>query len=456
MANDNNLDQLFKQKLAGREAVGYSASAWAGAEKALGSHFRMLLFEKVAFIAVPFLIATGSATYWYTNQTEQETQQAATANQQPMVESTAASESTYSSSDKIETSTQTTSTSDYSSANASASEDFASSENNSETGALASNKDSKANSPNITNKNSVKSTIKANSKSTAAFAENSSESTPIAQAAKAKNHVNRLDGSSELLGDLANDVAAFQNQKITQGFSSMASFDIENSDRLAMSQMPIYNISSLGKTKAKLSAESNAQETTLLKEARKFEFGVNGGILVSNALKNTEMSNPKIGFGGYFGLNATYHIKPRFFLHSAAVLNTRNALNSTFLFANSIVIQTPKQLVYLDIPIHVGYRIGARHSLSFGMTFSPFIGYSNHAASPDFTLEKTFEKAGFANFDVAGSAIYALDITQRIDFNASIRFGLFDVTDDSYFKTALIDDRNHQLRIGINYKLRTR
>lgn len=454
MANDNHIDQLFKQKLAGRKAAGYSASAWAGAEKALGSHFRMLLFKKVAFIAIPLLIATGATTYWYTNQTTQEKQQTDIANQQPMVESIAETESSYSPSDKIETSTQTSATSDFSSANAS--EDFASSENNSETGALESSTDSKSNSINANDKQSAKSSAKENNNEGPAFAETSVKQSSDRSITKPKNQLQKADNSNQLKLEIPNVDLAMKTEKSNLESSSTHSFKSEIFDRQEMSQMPIYNISSLGKTKATLSAESNAQETILLKEARKFEFGVNGGILVSNALKNTQMSNPKLGFGGYFGLNATYHIKPRFFLHSAAVLNTRNALNSTFLFANSIVIQTPKQLVYLDIPIHVGYRIGARHSLSFGMTFSPLIGYSNHAASPDFTLEKTFEKAGFANFDVAGSAIYALDINQRINFNASIRFGLFDVTDDSYFKTALIDDRNHQLRIGINYKLRTR
>jgi hypothetical protein len=459
MANDNNIDQLFKQKLAGREAAGYSASAWAGAEKALGSHFRMLLFKKVAFIAIPLLVATGAASYWYANQTEQETQQAATANQQPMVESIAASESTYSSSDKIETSTQTTSTSDYSRANASASEDFASSESNSETGAIASNKDSKANSPIVSERNSAKSTNRNNSKANAAFAESNSKPTSVASAAKAKNQVNRPNGSSELLGDLSNNHAAFKNQTTTQGFSSISSFDLENFDRLTMSQMPVYNMSSLGKTKSKLSAESNTQENILLKEARKLEFGVNGGLVFANKLENNLGSRDKIGLGAYAGLNVHYHLKPRLFLYSAVILNTRNSLGSKSQSNNPDISVFPSQLIYLDIPLHIGYRFGARHEFSFGMTFSPLITAMNedrHVEDYGANPTTSFSSDGFANFDAAGSVIYSVNLTHRIDFNASARFGLFDVTDDSYFKTSLIDDRNHQLRIGINYKLRTR
>jgi hypothetical protein len=454
MANDNNIDQLFKQKLAGREAAGYSASAWAGAEKALGSHFRMLLFKKVAFIAIPLLIATGAATYWYTNHTEQETQQAKTANQQPMVGSIAVSETIYSSSDKIETSTQTSATSDYSSANAS--RDFASSDNNSEAVALESNMDSKANS---TNKNSAKSTNKSNSKANAAFAESSSEPTSVASAAKAKNQVKKADSSNELLGDLSSNPAAFKNQNTTQGFSSISSFDLENFDRLAMSQMPIYNISSLGKTKAKLNAESNAQETILLKEARKLEFAVNGGLVFANKLENNLGSRDKIGLGAYAGLNVHYHLKPRLFLYSAVILNTRNSLGSKSQSNNPDISVFPSQLIYLDIPLHIGYRFGARHEFSFGMTFSPLITAMNedrHVEDYGANPTTSFSSDGFANFDAAGSVIYSVNLTHRIDFNASARFGLFDVTDDSYFKTSLIDDRNHQLRIGINYKLRTR
>lgn len=454
MANDNNIDQLFKQKLAGREAAGYSASAWAGAEKALGSHFRMLLFKRAAFIAIPLLIATGAATYWYTSQTTQEPQQIDIANQQPMVESIAEAESSYSSSDETETYTQTSSTSDYSTANAS--EDFASSESNSEAGAIESNTDSKSNSLNANDKQSAKSSAKENNNVGPAFAETSVKHSSNRSITKPKNQLQKADDSNQLKVEIPNGDLAMKTERSNLESSSTHSFNSEIFDRQVMSQMPIYNISSLGKTKSKLSAESNAQETILLKETRKFEFGVNGGILVSNALKNTEMSNPKMGFGGYFGLNVTYHIKPKFFLYTAAVLNTRNALNSQHVSPTNGLSELPSQLAYLDIPIHLGYRIGARNSIQFGMTFSPFVGYNTQAVGSESTPRTSFANDGFANFDAAGSVVYALNLTQRIDFNASIRFGLFDVTDDSYFKTALIDDRNHQLRIGINYKLRTR
>jgi len=98
--------------------------------------------------------------------------------------------------------------------------------------------------------------------------------------------------------------------------------------------------------------------------------------------------------------------------------------------------------------------------LLFGMTFSPLIGYVpstetsnvNDNSSPTITREKNLIRDGFADFDVAGALSYRYQLTQRIDLTADVRFGLFDLTDNQYFNTGLVDDRNHQLRIGLNYR----
>ena len=147
-------------------------------------------------------------------------------------------------------------------------------------------------------------------------------------------------------------------------------------------------------------------------------------------------------------------------------MNGRSALASRRTESIALVgfvYSTAKNFVYADIPLRIGYNFGARHSLGFGLIFSPLVGYATYTEAtniiedpneenPTITRNGTIARDGFANFDVAGSLNYNFQLTQRLDFTADVRFGLFDVTDNQYFGTAIIDDRNHQLRIGLNYR----
>jgi hypothetical protein len=147
----------------------------------------------------------------------------------------------------------------------------------------------------------------------------------------------------------------------------------------------------------------------------------------------------------------------------------RNKLSSLVITGQSgstLYANEADRLIYLDLPLQVGYQLGARHSLAFGMAFSPLVGYQKtdivqkednlSRITEERTRNDGLQRNGFANFDVAPLLTYRLQVTRQLDVMAEMRYGLFDVTDNAYFNTDLVDDRNHQLRLGLSYSLTRR
>lgn len=461
MGQENNIDNLFKAKLAGREsAAAYSASAWAGADKALGSHFKLLLLKKAAFILIPLLVISGAGA-WYFAETS-EIDSVAISHETP-TENTVANDIEIASNDHQNPQENT---SIHKAAitleNANATNSIESIGENHLPGysfeKATEQRTSISKEANEVSSNSVlvstkrQDNISANPKTT-----NAAQADQIA-ANTNKPDIKLPNGFDALLDDLMDDEASGSSSaQKNELANTKASQAIASKD--FMYGMPIFNLKTIGKKGARLAENSESVDFSELPQSRKIEFGANAGLVGATSLENNLGGQSKLGLGVYAGLNIQYHVKPRLFLYSAAILNTRNALGSKSTSADPNISVFPSQLVYLDIPLHVGYRFGARHGLSFGMTFSPLITAINedrHIEDYGANPTTSFSKDGFANFDVAGSVNYNFGLTKRIDFNAAFRFGLFDVTDDIYFRTDLIDDRNHQLRLGINYRFRAR
>lgn len=465
MGQENNIDNLFSSKLAGREsAAPYSASAWAGADKALGGHFKLLLLKKAAFVLIPLLVVSGVGAWYFTGTSETN---ASIITQEKNLESKMASdvaaasndnekEESISSTNEASIAFENTSSNTNPVGELSANEGDAESEpfekgqalNNSFVSAA---KHSKSNSANLSAYDQSSTTTGSWSKETETLQDNEQ----MVGTSKANSKMN--GGFDALLDDLEEEATSVGLMSGSESRSVLAEHAIATDD--FMYSMPIFNLRTIGKKRALLAENEKSIDFSELPNSKKMEFGANAGFVGANSLENNLGSRNRIGLGAYLGLNMQYHIKPRLFLYTAAILNTRYGLGSKSQSADPSISVYPSQLIYLDIPMHVGYRFGARHGLSFGMTFSPLITAINedrHLEDYGANPTTSISKEGFANFDVAGSINYNLTLTKRIDFNAAFRFGLFDVTDDSYFRTDLIDDRNHQLRLGINYRFRAR
>jgi hypothetical protein len=467
MGQENNIDNLFKAKLAGRDsAAAYSASAWAGADKALGGHFKLLLLKKAAFILIPILVISGAGAWYFADFSNKDV--SAIAQENALETTTGADAFKPSENDQTQqgdlSKDKATFALETTSSSINQKNEIAVHENANVTGAFENVGGSSTSLPansEVPSKKAVlsseKRTLKLSSKTKVAEANDGS-----GIATKITTSAIRVPGGfgallDEFVDDESSDVASIDMVQNTTSIAAESAGAVSSKE--FMYGMPIYNLKTLGSKRALLTEKKESVDFGQLPNAKTLEFGLNGGLVGATTLENNLGTQSKIGLGAYAGLNIQYHVKPRLFLYSAAILNTRNGLGTKSQSADPTISVFPTQLLYLDIPLHVGYRLGARHGLSFGMTFSPLLIAKNedqHREDYGANPTTSFSKDGFASFDVAGSVNYSFSIAKRLDLNASVRFGLFDVTDDNYFSTGPVDDRNHQLRLGINYRFRAR
>lgn len=435
MENQHDIDKLFKDALHGSaSSQAYSESAWKGANTLLNRHYRAILLKKIAWISIPVIVGAASLTL-FVAQDENDANTATNA----IIETNISPESQPSNaSDKIISVKREASTAGESQeiVNHAASIDSEESvsENNEITkevsAAIDAHSDNDVSNIISPTNPEKKSTIKAPS-----FA---------IQTASAPT--------------------AYSLDKAEKAQTNALELALNDN----MEWMPTFKVGRLNDldlASAVLSRNKPAREA-LMQKLRRIELGITAGGLVANGFQNTNASaeNPTIGWFG--GLTAKLHINARLYTESGVIFNGRSALASRRTESIALVgfiYSTSKNLVYADIPLRVGYNFGARHSVGFGMIFSPLVGYTPYTEetniiedpneeNPTITRNGTIARDGFANFDVAGSLNYNFQLTQRLDFTADARFGLFDVTDNQYFGTAIIDDRNHQLRIGLNYR----
>lgn len=438
MRNEKNIDQLFREKLAGRQASAYSEAAWASAAAGLNSYFRMLFFKKIVLIAVPILLLTGAGTWYQLSGND------STENQQEI----SVIDSNY---EVVSENATIDSKSEKSAANEMS---YASNE----IGALeyADDKNNVSTSEEL-NREIIEAKVRSNStsqKSKYANLRKSSSNENTALAVNPSLNAGNVSTTSTILNTILNESSTsnFASSNL-QTNSNQIGF---GNEKIQLGLMPIYSLSTLGSADALLQNPEFAPETPMLAIIRKIELSLEAGALLANGFKGNSVSKAPFGFGYYAGTSAKYHFKPRMYLYSGLILNQRNAIMSSEVNANGKT-RTLNNITYLDFPIHFGYRMAARHSVSFGMTFSPLVlSSSTIAANADALGVKQNNTAGLANFDVAGTINYNFNLSQRLDFDATFRYGLFDITDDSYFGTSLIDDRNHQFRIGLSYQLLAR
>lgn len=230
--------------------------------------------------------------------------------------------------------------------------------------------------------------------------------------------------------------------------------------------MPAFEVGALHISLGSVTDRTAKPILPLTYEQRRVEVMLEAGGLLSNVLQNTSNSSAGgIAVGYFYGLGLKYHFHPNLFALVGANLHSRNGLNSNYNIQSSFSgtwTAEPILLTYVDIPIKVGYNKG-RHSIDFGMSFSPLVSAqvierletTTDNGSGNMVLEEriTKQREGFAGFDVAGNAGYQLQINPRLSGQIGVRFGLFDLTDNAYFSTAIVDDRNHQLRIGLSYSI---
>lgn len=465
MQDFNDIDDLFRKKLAARE-VAYSASAWSDAEKLLNRHYKFLFLKKLLFALVPAAIVSAAGVIYLVNSEPQALQ---TSKEQaiPQVETPAPEPRPEAETTVVMATPGTINSSrqhgiDESSLDEAVSDNFVSaSKRTAERPAIpvvntstASRLMARTKAQQILSTGTDEHGKEANT--TAAIAGHDVSSTPVTEAGGDK------PAAPEASLNHAGETAAFTAPAATTATGN-AFYTAEAAEAESfMYGMPKFMISKIGagNITALSDAERKAGEP-LVNKLQKLEVAMEGGALVARGLLNAAPRRDRPSVGVYAALSAQYHVNQTFFIATGAGVFTRGSLagEQPLPGANGTIIMDPVSLVYLNVPLKLGYRISARHSLAFGMQFSQLLtGISrketmtNEAA----TSEWVTDKAGFHGSDVAGLLSYRVSLTEKLDGSAEFQYGLFDITDNQFFRSGDISDRNTLLRLGVSYNIFTR
>lgn len=445
MKGDKHIDDLFSNALKGRVASGDANAAWPGARTLIDQHYRKLAFYRwIAAISATLIIAIGSAAYLltYNAQTVNAEKQAVST----WHESSAASNVTQKrySNTHIQNNIQTI--------DVSRPDETAHQSTLTQSEAFEALPDRKQKESRLHSTLSVTKGVDDMTPSKAA-ASNAIATDIAGPALATKITIN--DPSSDF--QKATNRAFTENKEASKPSSSLSK---EN-----MIKMPPFEVGALGLSTNGLTQRDPLKREALMQSLRKFELLIEGAILGASSFENT--GNPgasATAFGWLGGLSIQYHFHAKLYARTGALMHTRNQLNSEQVVAQSFteeISTEPIRITYIDIPFEVGYR-SKRHSFHFGLLFSPLINaktaiwltpLNTDTEQAAALLETEQRRDGFAGFDVAGSAGYCFQVSQRLYATGSIRYGLFDLTDNAYFATDLIDDRNHQLRLGLSYRI---
>jgi len=428
MSELNNIDELFKAKLAGRVVAG-GESAWAGAASLLDQHYRLIalkrfaaavfsVFALIGVVSTLAYIGIDSEQPFYTQTQPEATEAPAAAYQESVSVSTIEAESVQ------ESTTPQESTSEV--ANLEAEHSY-----------------SEESFIEETNQASAESRLVANDNALAV--EPPMEQTPGLTAIPSADY-NQEASAPEV---------AFEEMEEVESVSLFQG-------------MPIFKLESLGSSLLSEATLENRNEhmEPLINALKKVEVGISAGVMGVNGFENNQSAKEPAGLGGYASVYGRYYFNSRLFGQTGATLHARGNLASvapTQTTPTEIIATRTTSVAYLDIPIEVGYRFGARHSVTFGLAYAPLITSRYQTESTDVLssgdadntqiVGRGFSKTGFANFDVAGLIGYQIQLTNRLDGTLGLRYGLFDITDNNHFGTGVIDDRNHQVKVGINYRL---
>lgn len=446
MSKQNQIDDLFREKLSGVQAGGYSDAAWGNAKALLDGHFRFLLFKKLLLFTLPVAALFGIAWFSLPGDLDKHSVR-------PIPSEVAISDSVQ---ERTKTHTAfgdvfgpsvgetpwTTTNAYHEIVNAPSTRVEALS--NAQSSPTSSVERSDSDRPSKTSSQAIASIASKNS--------NNPSSGMLASAS-----TTQLEQGTHQPEPMVGPSTSARRQ-----YSAAYAMESETrSAQTSLDEMPTFAIGNLGAGEISniLSREKLRKEAPDL-GAPVAELTAGFGYLVGQSLAS--LPSRMIG-GGFISLQGRFNFNERFFASSGMIYSRREAVIGDF----SVVTPTQKlqsrSVGYLDIPLTVGYRFGARHSLSFGMAFSPLLNVDSEdvgSGSPwDDEIVVTDEigpRSGFASFDVAGLLGYRFQLSSRWFADAQLRYGLFDLTDDAFFLNDGSKHHNHQMRVGLSYRLLNR
>lgn len=187
---------------------------------------------------------------------------------------------------------------------------------------------------------------------------------------------------------------------------------------------------------------------------KKINFNIIAGVNASQGFLNNDLTRTSPSIDPIIGLGTSIVVNSLVSIDINALYHKRGGLSPEKLPENYVAqgaTEIAKSLHYIDVPFYINYRFKNRHAVRFGLQYSQLLGTVSEVTSTTSVTEWK-QQNYFANYDVAGIVGYKYLVNER--FNVGIRgnFGLFDVTlgqpaGENTF------DMNRQLRFLLEYKL---
>ncbi|MCO4806957.1 MAG: hypothetical protein KC456_10225 [Flavobacteriales bacterium] len=458
MSDINNIDDLFKSKLAGRE-VGYSASAWASASALLDSHFRWLFFKKLFLFGIPFLfIFTSAMLYWIGGE-----QTLRTAGHEI-----------------VSTEFGFAASQDRVPADMEIAKNAASFVTGNTVNAALTSPNARpieqphesSDKPDITVGTQAK--IESSYLKTGSDLENVStpdDSAPIMGATtQPKMHAvaapkpDLEPDPTPRAADIAHIEASPSREKASAEYHSEM-MSTEMASLILKSNLDMMDIVSINRNSSELSelGPSLTPEPVKL-SPNKLQVFAEGGLLIARGYHDLNVERLGPGLGVHARVLAKYHLGQSVYLDFGAGFLNRSSITKNHDFTGmqpgSLIEVSPIAANYASVLIGTGYRIGLRHSVGGGFELNPFI---NIVAKENVTINGETsksaiitEKTGMAGIDAAFVLNHRMALKERLDVCTELHFGIFDATDNAVFNTGDISDYNTAIKIGLSYRLTKR
>lgn len=190
---------------------------------------------------------------------------------------------------------------------------------------------------------------------------------------------------------------------------------------------------------------------------RKININLIGGISASQGFLNSDLTRSKIAFDPTVGLGTFIIINSQVSIDINALYTRRGALSADQLPSSYVIngtTEVAKKLHYIDIPFYINYRFANRHSLRFGLQYAQLMGVTSEVVEAGDTKPvSTYKKQPyFSKNDVAGIVGYKYLVNERFNVGVRANFGLFDVTKGQKAGENTFD-MNRQARFLIEYKI---
>lgn len=122
--------------------------------------------------------------------------------------------------------------------------------------------------------------------------------------------------------------------------------------------------------------------TTSIAAQNPLHFGIKGGVNLSDYTKDIENNEMKVGYNA--GVTVDYRINKMFYLVSGLEVASKGTKIKQHLFSdipensgyqNFGQLKSTYNPIYLQVPIHVGYRLHAAEDMAVLFHLGPFVSY---------------------------------------------------------------------------------